>query len=124
MLAQQQRYERPPEALGQKMPASLYEPSPRPYSDRIDDPSYGSDVAVRRVRSTGQIKWAGDLLFVGEALIGEPVGVVETEDGDCRGKGRRFPRCRGVVRAGLLGRAWDSRARRAGFCCQGAEIRD
>src|SRR4029077_2032624 len=38
--------------------------------------------AVRRVRSNGQIKWAGELIFVGEALIGEPVGVVETEDGD------------------------------------------
>jgi transposase InsO family protein len=89
--AQQQRFddfralyndERPHEALGQKTPASLYEPSPRLYPERIDDPSYGCDVAVRRVRSNGQIKWAGELIFVGEALIGEPVGVVETEDGD------------------------------------------
>ena len=89
--AQQQRFddfravynsERPHEALGQKTPASFYQPSPRPYPDRIDDPNYGCDVAVRRVRSTGQIKWAGELVFVGEALIGEPVGVVETEGGD------------------------------------------
>ena len=34
------------------------------------------------MRSNGQIKWAGELIFVGEALIGEPVGVVETEAGD------------------------------------------
>lgn len=74
--------ERPHEALGQKTPASQYRPSPRPYPDRLADPPYGSDVAVRRVRSTGQIKWAGELIFVGEALIGEPVGVVETEHGD------------------------------------------
>jgi len=89
--AQQQRFEafcalynheRPHEALGQQTPASLYQPSPRPYPQRLDDPSYGGDVAVRRVRSNGQIKWAGELIFVGEALIGEPVGVVETEDGD------------------------------------------
>jgi len=89
--AQQQRFddfraiynnERPHEALGQKTPASLYEPSRRPYPDRIDDPSYGCDVAVRRVRSNGQIKWAGELIFVGEALIGEPVGVAETQSGD------------------------------------------
>jgi hypothetical protein len=33
---------------------------------------------VRRVRSNGQIKWAGELIFVGEALVGEPVGVIET----------------------------------------------
>jgi hypothetical protein len=74
--------ERPHEALAQKTPASLYTPSPRRYPDRIDEPSYDSDVAVRRVRSNGQIKWAGDMIFVGEALIGEPVGVVEAEAGD------------------------------------------
>jgi putative transposase len=88
---QQQRFDdfrevynnqRPHEALGQRTPASLYAPSPRPYPDRLDDPSYASDVAVRRVRRNGQIKWAGALIFVGEALIGEPVGVVETESGD------------------------------------------
>jgi transposase InsO family protein len=89
--AQQQRFdefravynsERPHEALGQKTPASVYEPSPRRYPDRLDDPNYGTDVAVRRVRSNGQIKWAGELIFVGEALIGEPVGVSETDSGD------------------------------------------
>jgi putative transposase len=89
--AQQQRFdefrivynnERPHEALGQRTPASLYQPAPRPYPERLEDPSYGGDVAVRRVRSTGQIKWAGELIFVGEALIGEPVGVVETKAGD------------------------------------------
>jgi putative transposase len=91
--AQQQRFEafravynneRPHEALGQKTPASLYRPSPRAYPDRVEDPHYGDDVAVRRVRSTGQIKWAGELIFVGEALVGEPVGILETESGDWR----------------------------------------
>jgi putative transposase len=89
--AQQQRFdefrilynnERPHEALGQQTPASAYQPSPRPDPERLADPSYGGDVAVRRVRRNGQIKWAGELIFVGEALIGEPVGVVETEAGD------------------------------------------
>ena len=37
---------------------------------------------MRRVRSNGQIKWAGELIFVGEALVGEPVGVIETAGGD------------------------------------------
>jgi putative transposase len=89
--AQQQRFEafrtaynteRPHEALAQQTPASLYRSSPRPFPDRIDEPSYGSEIAVRRVRSKGQIKWAGELIFVGEALIGEPVGVSETDSGD------------------------------------------
>jgi putative transposase len=91
LLTQQQRFdvfrvvynsERPHEALAQQTPAALYAPSPRHYPDRIEDPSYGADIAVRRVRSNGQIKWAGELVFVGEALIGEAVGVVETEAGD------------------------------------------
>src|SRR4029077_17514138 len=73
--------QRPHEALGQRTPASRYAPSPRPYPDRLEEPNYASDVAVRRVRSNGQIKWAGALICVGEALIGEPVGVVETENG-------------------------------------------
>ena len=68
--------------LGQQTPASRYQPSPRRYPERVDDPYYGQDVAVRRVRSNGQIKWAGELIFVGEALIGEPVGILETEGGD------------------------------------------
>ncbi len=35
-----------------------------------------------RVRSNGVIKWAGDLVFVSETLIGEPVAVEETEEGE------------------------------------------
>jgi hypothetical protein len=74
--------ERPHEALGRQTPAFLYRPSPRPYPNRVADPHYGEDVTVRRVRSTGQIKWAGELIFVGEALTGELVGIRETEGGD------------------------------------------
>jgi putative transposase len=34
------------------------------------------------VRSKGEIKWAGDFVFVSEVLNGEPVGVAENENGD------------------------------------------
>lgn len=74
--------ERPHEALGQIPPATIWRPSPRPYPDRIEDPVYRPDHAVRRVRSNGEIKWGGDLVFVSEALTGELVGVAETETGD------------------------------------------
>lgn len=37
---------------------------------------------MRRVRSNGEIKWRGDRLFLSETLIGELVGIVETETGD------------------------------------------
>src|SRR5690349_3019744 len=32
--------------------------------------------------ATVRSKWAGELIFIGEALIGEPIGVVETDNGD------------------------------------------
>jgi putative transposase len=72
--------ERPHEALGQTPPAAHYRPAPRPYSGRLREPEYAGDHQVRRVRSKGEIKWCGALVFIGEALIGEPVGLAETED--------------------------------------------
>ena len=74
--------ERPHEALGMATPASRYRPSPRAYPRRIEEPDYDAEHAVRRVRSNGEIKWGGDLIFVSETLVGEPVGVAETETGD------------------------------------------
>ena len=37
---------------------------------------------MRKVRSNGEIRWGGDMIFLSEALIGEPVGIAETEAGD------------------------------------------
>ena len=34
------------------------------------------------MRSNGEIKWGGELIFVSEALIGEPVAIEETEAGE------------------------------------------
>ncbi|HEY7645983.1 MAG TPA: hypothetical protein VH858_13160 [Hyphomicrobiales bacterium] len=36
---------------------------------------------MRRVRQSGEIKWRGGLLYLSTALIGEPVGIEETDDG-------------------------------------------
>lgn len=74
--------ERPHEALGQVPPATVWRPGPRPYPARIEEPFYRPDHAVRRVRSNGEIKWGGNLVFISDALIGELVGVAETETGD------------------------------------------
>ena len=35
---------------------------------------------VRRVRSNGQIKWHGKMMFVSEALIGEPIGLHQIDE--------------------------------------------
>src|SRR5262249_24484211 len=75
--------ERPHEALGLMVPASRYVPSRRRWNGRLRSPEYADGVAVRRVRRSGEIKWRNGLVYVSEALIGEPVGVEEAEDGRC-----------------------------------------
>jgi transposase InsO family protein len=75
--------ERPHEALGQRTPAQVYQCSPRRYDGRLREPHYPDEHSVRRVRSNGQIKWRGELLFLGEALVGEPVGLEPIEQDRC-----------------------------------------
>jgi len=72
---------RPHEAIGQRPPASLWQPSPRPYPAKLAQPWYDACHALRRVRASGEIKWGGRSVFVSETLAGEPVGVAETHDG-------------------------------------------
>jgi hypothetical protein len=74
--------ERPHEALGQETPASRYRLSGRGYPARPEEPHYDAAQAVRRVRSNGEIRWGGELIFLSEALVGEPIGIAETADGD------------------------------------------
>ncbi len=74
--------ERPHEALGQRPPAALYRNSERPLPDRVEEPCYSPEAAVRKVRSTGEIKWEGTLVPVSSALAGEAVALEETEAGD------------------------------------------
>lgn len=73
-------YVRPHEALGQVVPASLYIPSSRPYPERLGDIEYPPFTEVRRVRSNGQIKWRGGLVYLSEALVGELVGITEDKE--------------------------------------------
>jgi putative transposase len=73
--------ERPHEALGQATPASVYVPSKKTFLSPTGDPDYG-DAEVRKVRSSGEIKWKGAMLYVTEALIGEAVGLSEQTNGN------------------------------------------
>ena len=72
--------ERPHEALDQTPPAAHWRPSNREMPTRIEEPWYEADHEVRKVRPTGEIKWRGKLVFMGEALAREPVGIAEIED--------------------------------------------
>lgn len=73
--------ERPHEALNQLPPVKLWKSPSRAMPTRLDDPWYDADHEVRRVRPTGQIKWRGELVFVGEALAGELVGLCDHHTG-------------------------------------------
>ncbi len=71
---------RPHESLGMQTPAECYRASERRFPERLPEVDYGSGVEVRRVRSNGQIKWAGRMLFLNEALIGEPVALRQIDN--------------------------------------------
>ena len=62
------------EALGQRTPAEFYRQGRRCYQP-VGEMSYPKRWAIRRVRSNGQIKWQGRLRSIGEALVGQRVGL-------------------------------------------------
>jgi len=66
---------RPHEAIGQATPASLYRPSTRIYTGRLENPWYDADHRVSSVSARGYIEWADEPLYISEALAGELVGV-------------------------------------------------
>lgn len=72
--------ERPHEALEQQPPARHYSLSARTYPSRVRSPEYETGVTVRRVRSNGQIKWKGGVIYVSEVLRGEPIGLLPYDD--------------------------------------------
>jgi hypothetical protein len=73
--------QRPHAALGNATPAERYAPSPRRWDGVLRSPGTEPGATVRRVKSNGLINWHGRLVYVSEALGGEPIGLVETGDG-------------------------------------------
>jgi len=73
--------ERPHEALGMKRPAEVYAPSRRCYPETIPPVEYPGHYEVRRVSRNGGVRWNGEWLNVGHALIEENVGFEEVDDG-------------------------------------------
>jgi transposase InsO family protein len=73
-------YIRPHEALGQQVPASIYKISKVEYPLILPKLEYPSDFTVRHVRTNGEIRWRGELLFVSEVLKGEYVGLEQLDD--------------------------------------------
>ena len=69
---------RPHQSLGQKPPATAVKPY-RPFSSRPGTLEYDSTMEVRSVRSNGQIKWDGALIFTSEVLIGANLGLLQID---------------------------------------------
>lgn len=67
--------QRPHQALGQVVPASVYCASPRAYPLRLPEVAYAPGVTLRHVRSNGQMRWQGQLVYVSESLVGQVVGL-------------------------------------------------
>lgn len=72
--------QRPHQALGQRTPASLYQPSLRPLPARIAEPDY-RDWPQRRVCDGGKITWRPHCIFVSHALAGKVIGFEPLQDG-------------------------------------------
>jgi len=72
-------HERPHEALTNTVPASHYQPSPRPFPEVLPAPTYGPDDVVRTVTVHGSISWQGRRAFVSRGLVGQPVAIRPTD---------------------------------------------
>jgi transposase InsO family protein len=75
-------HQRPHEALGLSTPALHYTRSLRSYPARLEDPEYPAGYERRRVRTNGEIKWQGELVFIAGPLSGEVIGLREDDQGD------------------------------------------
>jgi transposase InsO family protein len=71
---------RPHAALGLRPPADRFVPSRHAYQPRPRPWVYPTDTLVRRIQANGIIRYAGQVRFVSEALIGEHVALLPLGD--------------------------------------------
>ena len=71
---------RPHEALGQKVPASFYQPSNRPYPRRLPQIEYPEHFDVQRVYPNGMISFERSQWYISNCLSSEFVGLEEVDD--------------------------------------------
>lgn len=73
--------ERPHEALGMKVPAARYRSSRRKMPAVVEDWEYPGGWERRWVKGNGEISWQGSRRFVGEAFVGDYVGLKPVKKG-------------------------------------------
>jgi transposase InsO family protein len=72
-------HERPHEALAMRRPAEVYQSSARKFEGTPEDLTYPR-METRRVRATGEIRHAGNSIFISTALSGWSVGLEPSEE--------------------------------------------
>jgi transposase InsO family protein len=74
--------ERPHEALGQRPPARLYTPSPRPWPRVVAPLIYPGHYERRKVAAPGVMWWHSRPLVISTILVGETIGLEPIDDGE------------------------------------------
>jgi len=73
--------ERPHQFLRGRTPASLYYPSPRPYTGVLPPIEYPGHYTPKRVTNAGTIRFKTRLLFIANSLKQQVLGLEEVDDG-------------------------------------------
>jgi len=90
LLAQQEQLDRfreefnerrPHEALKMKCPADVHQQSLKRYPEKLAEPVYSNPDLVRVVHSSGTVSFNRKNVFLSRALIDQPVGFEEEQDG-------------------------------------------
>ena len=79
-FVEEYNFNRPHEALDMKKPGTVYVASNRDYTSRSATIKYGPEFAVRTVRSTGEFRWNGKLIYISQALSGERIGLQQLKN--------------------------------------------
>jgi transposase InsO family protein len=72
---------RPHEAINLETPASLYQPSPRPYPEKLPRLEYPSHFETRYVSTNGGMRWNSAWVNLSLCCAGEYVGLEEIDNG-------------------------------------------
>jgi transposase InsO family protein len=73
--------ERPHERLNQETPASQYQPSQRPYPERLPPLEYPGHFLVKKITTGGTFRFHNRLLYLASPMVGQHIGLEETDDG-------------------------------------------
>lgn len=79
-FVEEYNFDRPHEALGMEKPGAVYEFSERAYTTKTAPMRYAPELAVRPVRTSGEILWKGKRIYISQALSGERIGLLQLEE--------------------------------------------